>query len=109
MDNLTIRALPDEKARNLARRLKSLAPDLTCRVCSHRDFALLEDPDASFRTLLKREKLSTRPLYENANEKPITQKLLTLVCTKCGHLEQFAEAVMDGATPDQYGAEVDDG
>lgn len=108
MSNLTIRALPDEKAHNLARRLKSRAPELACRVCGHRDFAMLEDPDSNFRTLLRREQVSTHPLYDKSYQKPITQRLLTLVCTHCGHLEQFAEAVLDGATPEQYGAEVID-
>jgi hypothetical protein len=38
----------------------------------------------------------------------MSQTLLTLVCTHCGHLEQFAEAVLEGATPNQYGLPVND-
>jgi hypothetical protein len=111
MDHLTIRTLPDEKAQGLARRLKERAPRLECRVCGNRDFGLIEDPNANVRTILERRPLSSYPLYRYSRngEEPIFQNLITLVCTNCGHLEQFAEAVLDGATPEQYGSEADHG
>ncbi len=110
MGHLTIRTLPDEKAQTLARRLKACAPDLECRMCGSRDFGLIEDPNSNVRTILERRPLSTDPLYRFSrnNEEPIFQKLITLVCTRCGHLEQFAEAVLDGAKPEDYGDEARD-
>jgi hypothetical protein len=58
MSHLTIRTLPDEKAKGLARRLKQLAPDLEFRVCGNRDFGLIEDPEHNVRTLLERRPIS---------------------------------------------------
>ncbi len=104
MDHLTIRSRSDEIAQDLARRLRERAPDLACRVCGHRDFGLVEEPKAQFRTYLRRYQGVDGPYHE----KSISQKLLTLICTHCGHLEQFAEAVLDGAKPEEYGAEVGD-
>jgi len=105
MSQLAIRTLPDDKAKNLARALKQRVPNLQCRVCGQTDFALLEDPNGQMRTHLHRE--SVHKLYA-ASVKPISQRLVTLVCTHCGHLEQFAEAVLDGATPEQYGPAIDE-
>jgi hypothetical protein len=105
MSELAIRTLPDENARKLARALKKRAPDLQCRVCGHSDFALLEDPNAQMRTHLRREAVHKR---YGVSFEPMSQTLLTLVCTHCGHLEQFAEAVLEGATPNQYGLPVND-
>ncbi len=105
MSELAIRTLPDDNAKKLARALKKRVPNLECRVCGQNDFALLEDPNAQMRTHLHRE--SVHKWYA-ASTKPISQTLLTLVCTHCGHLEQFAEAVLEGATPDQYGVKVGD-
>lgn len=102
MDHLTIRSRSDEIAIDLARRLKARAPELTCRVCGHRDFGLVEEPKAQFRTYLRRYQGVDGPYHE----KSISQKLLTLICTHCGHIEQFAEAVLEGAKPEEYGAEV---
>jgi hypothetical protein len=97
MDQLTIRAVEDE-ARELARRLVAKAPHLACPACNHRDFGVIEQPEAGLRTWLNRE---DQPLAAIGHKK--TQPLVTLVCTNCGHIEQFAEAVINGADPAQYG------
>lgn len=101
-EDLKIRVLVGEEAKQLARRLMKRAPGLRCRVCEGRDFALLEQPDMDYRTTLVRE-----PLAQSAGE-VVRQKLLTLLCTNCGHLEQFAEAVVNGAEPYAYGDVVAD-
>jgi len=103
MGHLTIRARPDEKAQDLARRLKARVPGLECRVCGLRDFGLVEDPKMNLRTHLRRE-----PNGGGLASQFFTQNLVTLICTNCGHLEQFAESVLEGATPEQYGVGVSD-
>jgi hypothetical protein len=105
MGRLTIRTLPDDKALGLARTLKERAPGLECRVCGGRDFGLIEDPGNDVRTILERQRLPSNP----RSAEPIFQKLVSLVCTRCGHLEQFAEAVLLGsAKPEEYGNEGGD-
>ena len=99
MTELVIRVRDDEKARELARALKKRAPDLQCPACGHRDFGMLEEPSAGRRTHLERGELDVGLL---AGLK-LTQLLVTLVCTNCGHLVQFAEAPLFGAVPNQYG------
>jgi len=98
MGALTIRSLPTSGSKKLARLLKNAAPGLTCRVCGQRDFALVESPDEGIRTTLPRVKLA-----EPENPFRIQQALVTVICTHCGHLEQFAEAVLNGIGPAQYG------
>jgi transcription elongation factor Elf1 len=94
---LVIRAVEDE-ARVLARKIMAKAPAFSCPACGHRDFGLIEQPEAGFRTWLSRE---DRRVGEKTS-----QPLVTLVCTNCGHIEQFAEAVVEGAEPAQYGEAV---
>ena len=102
MTDLKIRVSGDAKARGLALALKARAPGLVCPVCRHRDFGLLEQPGFGLRTWLRRE---GEP-FAQVDEKT-SQPLLTLVCTNCGHIEQFAEAVLDGADPALYGEVVE--
>ena len=98
MGDLTIRSLPADGSKVLAKRLKKAVPELSCRTCGHRDFALVEAPDEGLRTILGRERLQEHePSYR------IRQTLVTVICTHCGHLEQFAEAILNGANPAQYG------
>jgi hypothetical protein len=98
MGELTIRSLPTDGSKRLAVQLKGVMPQLTCRICSSRDFALLESPDEGVRSMLVRESVSgVDPGFR------IRQPLVTIVCMKCGHLEQFAEAVLNGVKPEQYG------
>ena len=96
MEVLTIRSLPSDGSKQLARRLKQIVPELACRTCGHRDFALLESPDEGVRTTLRRVRV-------NDPSQLIQQALVTVICTRCGHLEQFAEAVLKGARPGEYG------
>lgn len=104
MGELKIRVRQGDEARQLARVLKERAPGLQCRVCGGREFALLEQPDSNLRTTLRRVRVD-RP-----DSRPdIQQVLLTLLCTTCGHIEQFAQAVIDGVSPDAYGTPVEDG
>jgi DNA-directed RNA polymerase subunit RPC12/RpoP len=98
MPSLTIRSQNSAGAKHLARQLKTRVPDLACQACSHRDFALIEAPDDAMRTTLRRVNLSARDDVYLAQ-----QTLLTVICTNCGHIEQFAEAVIDGIDPDKYG------
>jgi transcription elongation factor Elf1 len=104
LSDLAIRVRDDAKARELARALKRRAPDLQCSVCGHRDFGMLEEPSSGQRTHLERGHIDLGLL---AGMK-LTQPLVTLVCTNCGHLVQFAEAPLLGAQPDQYGQASDD-
>ena len=97
MSELVIRSLPHDGAKQLARELKKIAPNLQCNICGGRDFALIEQPDADFRTTLRR-------VHVGPDIRPdIHQALVTAICTTCGHLEQFAEAILKGATADKYG------
>jgi transcription elongation factor Elf1 len=100
VSDLTIRAV-EEQARALARRLVAKAPHLRCPACGHRDFGVLEQPEAGLRTWLTRE---NDPFVLAGSKK--AQHLVTLVCTTCGNLEQFAEAVIQGVDPAQYGEAV---
>ncbi|WP_407049908.1 hypothetical protein [Methyloraptor flagellatus] len=104
MNELVVRVYRGEKTKELARKLKAKAPGLTCRVCGGRDFALIEDVDGNSRTTLERKPIDGGFLHQFH-----LQPLLTVACTNCGHLEQFAQAIVDGAEPDAYGEEVDDG
>ena len=106
MGHLTIRTRPEEGAQGLARRLIERAPALECMVCGGKDFALLEEPKGEYRTYLRRYHSPNGPSPGKAT---LNQKLLTLICTNCGHLEQFAEAILDGAKPEEYGVEVQNG
>jgi hypothetical protein len=98
MNELVVRVLKGEKTKELARRLIERVPNFTCRVCGHNDFALIEDADDNVRTSLDR-----RAPNGDFGANVASQRLLTLLCTNCGHIDQFAEAVLDGATPIQYG------
>lgn len=100
MGELVIRAV-DGEARALARKIMAKAPRFSCPACGQRDFGMLEQPEVGLRTWLNREDMP----FASAGEKK-TQPLLTLVCTNCGHIEQFAEAVVKGAEPAQYGEAV---
>lgn len=102
MSELIVRVLSGDNTRNLARRLMEMAPDLACRVCGGRDFGLLEDADGNSRTALRRQ-----PIDGGLPHQFALQPLVTVVCTRCGHIEQFAEAVLIGAKPEDYGSEVD--
>ena len=95
---LRIRSLPLEGSKKLARAVKSRVPNLVCRACSERDFALMESPDEGFRTTLRRFDLGS-----DSDAYSTQQPLVTLICTNCGHLEQFAQAVLNGADPILYG------
>ena len=101
MDQLTIRSLPLQGSVRLARLIKERVPNLTCRACGHRDFAMLEVPDEGYRTVLRRE--------DEQNQMTMSQPLVTVVCTTCGYLEQFAEAVLDGAKSSDYGEDHTNG
>lgn len=102
MTALVVRTRDDEQARSLARRVAELSPFIECAACRRRDFALLETPVDGLRTILRRETIDGR-----FPQQGVTQPLVTLVCTHCGHLEQFAEAILAGAAPDEYGDAVD--
>ena len=99
MNSLSIRVRDDEKARDLARALKRRAPDLQCPACGQRDFGLIEEPSSGQRTHLERGQID----FGLLKGMKLTQPLVTLICTNCGHLVQFAEAALLGATPNQYG------
>ena len=103
MDDLSIRVRSDEKARDLARALRKRVPNLQCPACGRRDFGMLEEPTAGQRTHLERGQINVGML---ASLK-LTQPLVTLVCTNCGHLVQFSEAALLGADPKQYGEKSD--
>jgi hypothetical protein len=99
MDRLVIRST-DEESRKFAGLIKAKAPSHHCSACRHRDFAVLEQPSANLRHFLIRETDPTDVFSEK-----VTQRLVTIVCTNCGHLEQFAEAALLGADPDAYGTD----
>lgn len=101
MTELVLRVLSGDNTKDLARRLMSKAPGLSCRVCGGRDFGLLEDADGNSRTALARQ-----PIGGGSPQQFAMQPLVTLVCTNCGHIEQFAEAILVGARPEDYGSEV---
>lgn len=103
MDRLVIRSSGETEARKLARLVKSHAPNLKCGSCDSRDFGMIEEPDVPMRTYLRRHSAGGGPAAQFTH-----QTLVTLICTRCGHLEQFAEAVLNGARPEQYGADVGD-
>jgi hypothetical protein len=105
MGELSIRVRNDDKARDLARALRRRVPDLQCSACNHRDFGMLEEPTAGQRTHLDRGQIDVGLLTGMR----LTQPLVTLVCTNCGHLVQFSEAALLGASPQQYGGVVSDG
>jgi hypothetical protein len=99
---LTVRdATGDEKARELAVRVRARAPDLHCSACGHQDFAILEQPQAGARTMLWRHMVGGQ-IEDSARSQP----LVSLLCTNCGHIEQFAEAILNGASPEQYGEPI---
>jgi transcription elongation factor Elf1 len=104
MNDLTIRSTTDPKARVLASKLKAKIPGFSCPTCGHRDFALLEQPELGLRTWLNREDQPFAPIGQKT-----TQPLVTLVCTNCGHIEQFAEAVVEGVDPSLYGEDRGNG
>jgi transcription elongation factor Elf1 len=102
MSDLVIRVRDGEKAKELARSLKQKVPDLACPACGKRDFGLLEQPDAGVRTWLSRE---DQPFAVIGVKK--SQPLVTLVCTNCGHVEQFAEVILGNTDPSPYGEDID--
>ena len=97
---LRIRSLPLEGSKKLARKLKNRAPDLVCSACRTRDFALVEAPDDGVRTTLLREwRNEFDDLLGSAR-----QPHVTVICTNCGNVHQFAEAVVNGSIEaDAYG------
>ena len=99
MNELSIRIRDDDKARDLVRALKRRTPDLQCSAYGRRDFGMLEEPSSGQRTHLERGQIEVGLLAGMR----LTQPLVTLVCTNCGHLVQFAEAPLLGTSPDQYG------
>ncbi len=104
MLTIRVRETGDEQAKGLARRIREKAPALKCSACGRSDFALLEEPQANLRTRLYRH--LEGGVIEDAPQH-LSQKLVTLLCTSCGHLEQFGQAVLDGVDPERYGAGVD--
>jgi DNA-directed RNA polymerase subunit RPC12/RpoP len=98
-DRLVVRAT-DEESRRLGDRIKEKAPDFRCQACGHRDFAVLEQPSAKLRHWLVREEHAHAAIGNK-----MVQRLVTIVCTNCGHLEQFAEAALVGADPGAYGTD----
>ncbi|MBT9288811.1 hypothetical protein [Prosthecodimorpha staleyi] len=101
MNHLVLRSPAGSRTRDMAQRIKRLAPDLSCTACGHRDFAILEDVDENIRTVLRRQ-----PYGGGPSAHFVSQPLVTLLCTHCGRLEQFAEAILKGAEPAEYGSEV---
>jgi hypothetical protein len=94
-----IRTLGENKAQQLARALLRRVPDLSCVVCSHDDFAMLEDPEAEVRSRLMRM----------SDHVTVHQDATTLICTNCGHVMQFADVVFKlGAKPEAFGLPVSD-
>ena len=94
----------DVKAAELARRVKTRAPELHCSACGNQDFAILEVPSAKSRTMLWRHHTDGQ-----IEDTIASQYLVSLLCTRCGHVEQFAEAILNGAVPTEYGEPVDNG
>jgi hypothetical protein len=99
MAGLTIRSQKLPGQITLARALKHRAPALTCRVCDNRDFAMVEFPDEGYRSQLRRQNKADGRLS-------IDQPLISLICTTCGHIEQFAEAILNGAHANDYGEDL---
>jgi ribosomal protein L37E len=97
-DELIIRSIAEAGSIRLAQALKAKASGLTCRVCGGRDFGLVEAPDEGWRTTLTRSHIA-----DNNDAMRIQQTLVTVICTRCGHVLQFAEAILNGAVPSQYG------
>ncbi|MCW2273125.1 hypothetical protein GJ654_03330 [Rhodoblastus acidophilus] len=92
-----IRTPGGDKAQQLASALLQRAPNLRCSVCGGVDFAMLEDPDAGFRSLLERKRGAFGYRLEAT----------TLVCTNCGHVMQFADVVFKlESKPDDFGPPV---
>jgi RNase P subunit RPR2 len=101
---LVIRVREGEKAKALAREVKRQATVIHCSGCGRRDFGLVEQPDAGYRTVLERLDVT----YQRYRKEAISQPLVTLICTNCGHVEQFSEAVLKGAPPTAYGEDVNE-
>jgi hypothetical protein len=94
-----IRTPGGRKAQHLARALLQRVPNLRCVVCSHDDFAMLEDPEADMRSRLVRM----------SELVAVHQDAATLICTSCGHVMQFADVVFKLDTkPDAFGLPVSD-
>ena len=110
--SLVIRVREGEKARALARLIKHKAPLLTCTGCGNRDFALIEQPDFGYRTNIERSRIYARsddkPFWDDDSPSAVQQLLVTLLCTTCGHVEQLNDAILNGAPPTEYGADVDE-
>jgi hypothetical protein len=110
--SLVIRVREGEKAKALARLIKHKAPILTCTGCGNRDFALIEEPDLGYRTNIERSRIYARsddkPVWDDDSPSAVQQLLVTLLCTTCGYVEQFSEAVLNGAMPTAYGVDVDE-
>ena len=103
---LIIRVREDEAAARLARTIKGLAPDLSCRGCGRRDFALIEQPKSGFRSGFFRR--GPRE-HQALSDRDIFHPVATLICTHCGHIEQFSDGVLQRiAEPEEYGDDVDD-
>ncbi len=101
---LVIRVREGEQAVALAKRIHERAPSLACSACGHRDFALLDQPDFGLRTVLSRELVDGRDEDWLGVRK---QLLATLLCTNCGHLEQFGQPILDGGIKaEDYGDDV---
>ena len=106
---LVIRVREGEQAKELARLVRAKAPVLCCSGCGQRDFALLEQPDFGYRTLLNRQKISADPddrQFWNDDSSSLRQALVSLLCTNCGHVEQFSQAIVEGVDPRVYGEDV---
>ena len=101
---LVIRVRAGEQAKKLARRLMHHARLIVCSGCGQRDFGLVEQPDQGYRTVLERQDVG----HHRHGREAVAQPLVTLICTHCGHVEQFAEAVLNGAAPAEYGDAVDE-
>ena len=99
MSQLKIRSDGSEASVEMARLIKERVPEFACRVCGTRNFALLESPDTGFRTHLRRENKRPPRMF-------VEQRLVSLVCTNCGHIEQFAEAILIGAQAHEYGEDT---
>jgi hypothetical protein len=99
MAKLVVRTRLGPKADSLARLVIQRAPNLKCSSCGRQDFGLIEDPDNESRYRIVRH-------YPGVD---VSQDVVTLLCTHCGHLEQFADAVLQGVDPNMYGDPVTNG
>ena len=81
---------PPEEFEELRGLIKASFPNIRCLRCGHDELYLISD------------ELSGLPGYISAQilESPLTNRqhpLLTLACTRCGHVEHFLTGIMERA------------